>query len=230
MGDTKNLWLFDYDDGLVYERFSQCEDYTGQIAAYLKNNYDFCGKSILEIGAGSGKFTGFLADSCNSLYVVERSKSLMNINQTKNFARHIEYELNDVKNAKLPPKHFDFVFGGWSMTSMRDSFAEIFDVLKGALKDDGKIVLVENAGNDEFASITGIDELSAKMRSFYKSVGFVEKAILDTVIDLPNKDVFYDAFPNQRGVELRSTIIRHRVLILEASADSLKGGDYYENS
>lgn len=213
--ETNKLWLFDYDAGMVYEKFSQCEDSEGLIFKYLRDNYDFGDKTVLEIGAGSGKFTGFLAKSCKKLYVAERSPSLMKINEEKNALENVEFMLSDVKYLELPEKTVDVVFGGWSMTSMRDSFAEIFKVLKSVLKDDGKIILVENAGSDEFATITGIEELTSEMRDLYKRLGFSEKATLLTCINLPNENVFYDVFPNQKDVELGSLQIQHDVLILE---------------
>lgn len=213
--ETSKLWLFDYNVGLTYEKFSQCEDSEGLIFKYLRDNYDFSDKTVLEIGAGSGKFTKFLAESCKKLYVAERSPSLMKINKEKNNLENAEFVLTDVKHLELPEKTVDVVFGGWSMTSMRDAFPEIFKVLKSVLKDDGKIILVENAGDDEFAAITGIEGLTLEMRDLYKRLGFSEKTVLSTCINLPNESVFYDVFPNQKDVKLDSLQIQHNVLILE---------------
>lgn len=213
--ETSKLWLFDYNAGLTYEKFSQCEDSEGLIFKYLRDNYDFSDKTVLEIGAGSGKFTKFLAESCKKLYVAERSPSLMKINKEKNNLENAEFTLTDIKHLELPEKTVDVVFGGWSMTSMRDAFPEIFKVLKSVLKDDGKIILVENAGDDEFAAITGIEGLTLEMRDLYKRLGFSEKTVLSTCINLPNESVFYDVFPNQKDVKLDSLQIQHNVLILE---------------
>ena len=124
----------------------------------------------------------------------------------------------------------DMIFGGWSLTSMRNSFDLILPMLKNVLKADGRIILVENAGGDEFSALTGIDELSHEMRNFYKSIGFEEKALLDTAIVLPDKKVFYSAFPNQANALLESLVINHKVLILEAKAQEFYGGEGNENS
>ncbi len=227
---TDKLWLFDYDDGAAYEEFSKCEDSGMQIASYLLRNYSFYNKEILEIGAGSGKFTPILASDSKVLHVVERSASLMQINRTKNIdAKNVHFCLSDVKDVSLPEKSIDIIFGGWSMTSMRDLFDSILPLLKKVLKDDGKIVLVENAGGDEFAKIAGIEELSFEMRNFYESIGFKEKAVLDTIIVLPSEDVFYSAFPNKADSRIESLTINHKVLILEAKAENFYGGDYNEN-
>ena len=226
---TDKLWLFDYSDGAAYEAFSKCEDSEKKIANYLVNNYRFQGKEILEIGAGSGKFTPLLA-SGKILHVVERSKSLMEINYRKNHAENVRFYLSDMKDVSFAEKSNDIIFGGWSLTSMRDSFDQILPILKKILKDDGKIILLENAGDDEFSEIAGIEELSLEMRNFYRSIGFEEKALLDTTIVLPNEGVFYSAFPNKLHVSLNSLTIRHRVLILEAKAQKFYGGGCNENS
>ena len=220
---TDRLWLFDYSDGMAYEAFSRCEDSDSKIANYLVGNYRFQDQEILEIGAGSGKFTKILA-SGKILHVVERSKSLMAINCRKNSAENIHFYLSDVKDISFREKSIDLIFGGWSLTSMRDSFDLILPTLKRVLKDDGRIVLVENAGNDEFARIAGIEELSLKMREFYRSIGFEERALLDTTIALPNEATFYAAFPNKTNVSLDSLTIDHKVLILEAKAQNFYGG------
>lgn len=219
----EELWLFDYDDGMAYEAFSRCEDARSQIAKYLEDNYNFRDQDILEIGAGSGKFTG-LFKSGRDVYVVERSASLMKINRQKNNSENMCFRLCDVKDLDLSERSVDLIFAGWSLTSMRDSFDLILPVLKNVLRDDGKIVLVENAGDDEFSRIVGIEELSFKMREFYQSIGFIEKALLDTVIVLPDRSVFDAAFPNKTNVPLNSFMIFHRVLILEADARNFYGG------
>lgn len=218
---TDGTWLFDYDQGMIYEKFSACEDADGEIARYLSANYDFGNEAILEIGAGSGKFTSLLAENCAGLTVVERSASLMLINQEKNAtSERIRFIKSDLKNLTFDNNSFDTIFGGWSLTSMRDSFNRILPILDRSLKPNGRIILVENAGGDQFSEIASIVELTAEMREFYASCGFVEKAVLNTVIRLPNQDVFFDAFPVQKasGVVLPSLEIEHKVLILEASA------------
>ena len=60
----KNLWLFDYNQGAAYEEFSKSEDVFDIIDGYLSSQYDFKDKTILEVGAGSGKFTSFLSREC----------------------------------------------------------------------------------------------------------------------------------------------------------------------
>lgn len=79
----KELWLFDYRQAEAYERFSKSEDINNLIQKYLKEEYDFSNKTILEIGAGSGKFTGFLSDRSKKVYAVEKIESLMLINKEK---------------------------------------------------------------------------------------------------------------------------------------------------
>ena len=219
------LWLFDYDDGKAYDNFSQCEDYKNQIAKFLTRHYDFSNQEALEIGAGSGKFTTMLASECKFLHVVERSNSLLSINRKRNHKKNIRFYLQDVKDLIFPDNSVDLIFGGWSMTSMRDSFEKIIPVLQKVLKDTGKIILVENAGNDEFSRLVNIETLSFEMLNLYQEMGFSEKTILDTVICLPNRETFYDAFPNQSDVPLPSLAIEHKVAILESDAKSFKQGE-----
>lgn len=215
---NNDLWLFDYNQGAEYEAFSKSQDIFKAIDKYLSINYDFKDKIILEIGAGSGKFTSFLMEKCSKLYVVEKSPSLMQINQSKNHdANNLEFILSDVRDLKMGPESVDIIFAAWSLTSIRDSFDIVFDKFRNILRKDGLILLVENAGNDEFCKVMGIDEFTFEMRSAYVDMGFFPRKIVDTTIRLPYIDVFYKAFPNKKDVKLLSLDIQHKVLILEMS-------------
>lgn len=219
----KNLWLFNYEQGLNYEKFSKCEDYKNQILEYLNKNYDFSRKTILEIGAGSGKFTRFLAQNCENLIVVEKSASLHEINQDKNkdLSNTCFYNC-DIKDFLLPDKSIDFIFGGWSMTSMRDMYDILIPKFKRMLKDDGKIILVENAGQDEFCKLMNIESFTEEMKDVYKNMGFEYKKELNTQIVLPDKKVFYNAFPAYQDLSFNDLVIKHNVCILEAQKNKLK--------
>lgn len=221
--EADSIWLFDYDQGMAYERFSQCEDADGVITQCLSARFDFSNKAILEIGAGSGKFTDFLAEHATSLAVVERSASLIAINESKNRNR-ADFINSDLGKLDFDADSFDVVFGGWSLTSMRDMFGRVFPILQNAMKKDGQIIIVENAGNDEFTKIAGIEELTSQMRNFYAECGFKEEAVLDTVIRLPNQETFFDAFPNLKaqGIKLPSLEISHKVVIMRASASDFR--------
>lgn len=225
-----NLWLFDYNQGEAYEAFSQSEDVFHSINSYLLGNYDFNGKTILEIGAGSGKFTSLLAESCEKLYVVERSKSLMKINQNKNFGKkNTEFILTDVRELNMPPNSIDIIFAGWSLTSMRDSFDVVFENLHGMLREDGIILSIENAGGDEFAKIVGIEEFTSTITKIYIDMGFVIKNNITTTIRLPHKTIFYNAFPDKTDIDLTSLAIQHRVLVLEMTAVNLQNFRRWKN-
>lgn len=220
---NNDLWLFDYNQGFAYEEFSKSEDINGLINEYLLKNYDFKNKTVLEIGAGSGKFTSFLSKSCSKLYVVEKNKVLMEINHSKNDDKNnIDFILSDIKDLKMKKNSIDVIFAGWSMTSMRNLFDIIFKIFKKILQKNGIILLIENAGNDEFSKITNIEKFTLDIEKTYIKMGFIEKEIINTIIRLPHENIFYDAFPNKNKISLASLDIQHRVLILEMPAFNLQ--------
>ena len=105
---------------------------------------------------------------------------------------------------------------------MKESFDIIFDIFKNVLRNEGMIILVENAGNDEFCKIMDIDGFTSKMKQTYIDIGFIPRKVIDTTIKLSHEDVFYNAFPNKMKVKLSSLDIQHKVLIMEMQASALQ--------
>ena len=224
---NKELWLFDYKQAEAYEKFSKSEDINNLIQKYLKEEYDFSNKIILEIGAGSGKFTGFLSDRSKKVYAVEKIESLLIINKEKHKNKNnVEFILSDIKDVKLEKNSIDYVFAGWSLTSMRDIYDQVFANLYQILKPNGKIIIVENGGQDEFCKLLGIEEFTEQMKNEYKKMNFKEKATLDTTIKFANEEVFYGAFPNYKKTVLKTLNIKHKVIIMEKNI----GGKENENN
>ena len=224
---NKELWLFDYKQAEAYEKFSKSEDINNLIQKYLKEEYDFSNKIILEIGAGSGKFTGFLSDRSKKVYAVEKIESLLLINKEKHKNKNnVEFILSDIKDVKLEKNSIDYVFAGWSLTSMRDIYDQVFANLYQILKPNGKIIIVENGGQDEFCKLLGIEEFNEQMKNEYKKMNFKEKATLDTTIKFANEEVFYGAFPNYKKTVLKTLNIKHKVIIMEKNI----GGKENENN
>lgn len=224
---NKELWLFDYKQAEAYEKFSKSEDINNLIQKYFKEEYDFSNKIILEIGAGSGKFTGFLSDRSKKVYAVEKIESLLLINKEKHKNKNnVEFILSDIKDVKLEKNSIDYVFAGWSLTSMRDIYDQVFANLYQILKPNGKIIIVENGGQDEFCKLLGIEEFTVQMKNEYKKMNFKEKATLDTTIKFANEEVFYGAFPNYKKTVLKTLNIKHKVIIMEKNI----GGKENENN
>ncbi len=220
--NINELWLFDYSNGGLYEEFSLCEDPDNKVGEYLTSNYNLFGKRILEIGSGSGKFTSLLASKCHTVFAVDKSDSLMQINKLKNSSyRNIQYILSNVAEIRLPSKSVDMVFAGWSMTSMKGHFAKLYTLFRRVLKDDGTIVLVENAGGDDFCDLVNISRLTDKMKRLYTKMGFSPRKVINTSITFPSIGVFNRIFPDKPGIVLPNLSLQFNVLVLDMTATQL---------
>lgn len=51
---------------------------------------------------------------------------------------------------------------------MRDIYDQVFANLYQILKPNGKIIIVENGGQDEFCKLLGIEEFTEQMKNEYK--------------------------------------------------------------
>ncbi len=110
---------------------------------------------------------------------------------------------------------------------MIESLDVIFRIFRNVLRKDGIILLVENAGDDEFSKIVGIEEFTSEIKNAYVNMGFTQRKIINTLIRLPCEDVFYNVFPNKNNVKLPSLDIQHKVLILEMPAFVLRNQKNY---
>lgn len=215
LSDDSLVWLFNYEEAEKYEAFSQCEDKNNIIVEYLREKYIFSHKIILEIGAGSGKFTSFLAKDCNQLIAVEKNPNMSEINKKKVFGlENVKVMTCDIQDIKFAPESFDIIFAGWSMTSIRNALSTTVDRLSSWLKINGIIILIENSGNDEFCKILNIEEFTERMIDRYEALGFKKMATLNTQIILPDEKIFNNVFP-EKNINLSSLVINHNVLILE---------------
>nr|XP_033812629.1 phosphomethylethanolamine N-methyltransferase-like [Geotrypetes seraphini] len=79
------------------------------------------GKDVLELGAGIGRFTGYLAKLANHVTAVDFMHSFLEKNKEENGHRdNITFLQADVATLELPNHSFDFVFSNWLFMYLTD--------------------------------------------------------------------------------------------------------------
>lgn len=104
------------------------------------------GGRVLEIAAGTGQWTGLLADMADELLATDASPEMLDLNRARVGARaNVRYEVADAFS--IPPSHaFDTVFFGFFLSHVPPSrFDAFWAVLEGLLASNGRVVFVDEA-------------------------------------------------------------------------------------
>jgi 2-polyprenyl-3-methyl-5-hydroxy-6-metoxy-1,4-benzoquinol methylase len=99
---------------------------------------------ILELACGTGLWTQHLAPLATRLTAVDASPEAIALNQRRVDPASVEYIVADLFNW-TPNQQFDFVFFGfWLSHVPKEQFAPFWQMVKGALKPNGRVFFVDS--------------------------------------------------------------------------------------
>jgi ubiquinone/menaquinone biosynthesis C-methylase UbiE len=107
-------------------------------------------KSVLEVGCGDGRVSGFLAEKCLSLYGVDTDALI--IEQAKIRAPKGTFSVADGQNLPFKDSEFDLIVFSKSLHHHKDPGKALKEALR-VLKTGGKIVAIELTQNTEYQKI-----------------------------------------------------------------------------
>ena len=100
---------------------------------------------VLEIAAGTGQWTGLMADFADELVVTDASPEMLELNRTKVGDRGATYRVVDAFALEATHAH-DVVFFGFFLSHVPPSRFEAFwGVVEGLLVPGGRVVFVDEA-------------------------------------------------------------------------------------
>jgi SAM-dependent methyltransferase len=100
---------------------------------------------VIELAAGTGQWTGLLAEYADTLIATDASPEMLELNAAKVGNPSVEYRVADAFG--LPPTHdFDVAFFGFFLSHVPPShFGAFWDVVAGLLAPDGCCFFVDEA-------------------------------------------------------------------------------------
>lgn len=102
------------------------------------------GGDVLELACGTGLWTEYLAPHADRLTAVDSSSEMIALNRERLKNDRVSYIQTDLFSWK-PSARFDFIFFAFWLSHVPQSrFAEFWDMVKGALKPDGKVFFVDS--------------------------------------------------------------------------------------
>ncbi|MGL5944169.1 MAG: class I SAM-dependent methyltransferase [Waterburya sp.] len=104
---------------------------------------------ILELACGTGLWTQHLATFATHLTAVDASPEVIALNQQRVTSASVEYIVADLFNW-TPNRQFDFIFFGfWLSHVPREKFVPFWQMVKRALKPDGRVFFVDSLFTQE---------------------------------------------------------------------------------
>jgi SAM-dependent methyltransferase len=100
---------------------------------------------VLELAAGTGQWTGLLADFADQLVVTDASPEMLELNRAKVGERGIEYRVTDAFDMEATHDH-DVVFFGFFLSHVpAGRFEAFWGVVSGLLAPGGRVFFVDEA-------------------------------------------------------------------------------------
>ncbi len=187
----------------VYDKLSRCEDYNNDILKNILKDVDFKNKVILDLGAGTGKFSIPLTSRAKLVYALDQSKPMIRILRRK-------IKVKKIKNIKileagfekipLPKESVDVILSVWTFPAHSKNWETDLKEVKRVLKKDGKIILVDSYyGSGEHIKIkkktlkvtnpvlySQLDKFSRFLHKWLISKGFKYK-VINTLVNFSSK-------------------------------------------
>ncbi|KAH9503430.1 Phosphoethanolamine N-methyltransferase 3 [Bulinus truncatus] len=127
-----------------------------EILSYLP---DFRGKTVIELGAGIGRFTAELAKKAERVVAVDFMEDFVEKNRKAN--RHmgnIEFVVADVTKMERPPESVDFIFSNWLLMYLEErEVQDLFCKLLSWLKPEGYLFFRESCRHQSGDKVRGVN-------------------------------------------------------------------------
>ena len=98
---------------IQYDELVNHEDYNNNLSNYLLEKFNFSGKTIIELGVGTGRVTKIFAERAQSIFCYDKSQHMLNkakINLNHHTSK-IEFSQCDNYNIKKIKEKTDIVIG-----------------------------------------------------------------------------------------------------------------------
>ncbi|XP_050397141.2 uncharacterized protein LOC126815505 isoform X2 [Patella vulgata] len=119
------------------------KDEKPEILSYLP---DISGKTVIELGAGIGRFTTILAEKAKHVIAVDFMAEFIEKNKIANaHLKNIDYMVEDVTKMEQPEAQSDLVFSNWLFMYLEDAEVQkVFYKMLGWLKEGGYLFIRES--------------------------------------------------------------------------------------
>ncbi len=176
LGEEPTLRSVTLDDGAPLMSDDEIEEILEVIP-------QFAGKTVLELGAGIGRFTRLFAETAYSVTALDFSEGFIEKNQeTTSHFSNVEHFCADVLEWAYPIGAYDFVFSNWLLMYLDDGDVRtLLRRVNSCLSNAGTAFFRESCLHPAFGGKKTTEELRTKVRDIvkvtnYRDPVFYEKA------------------------------------------------------
>ena len=193
---TEKIKLMYENDPQAFQEFCTKEDAAGNIADVI-SKFTFKDKDVLDMGAGTGRFSKLVVKDVNSLVCSDLSSKMISYLKESKMAQRYGHKISFIHcdHMALPTlvsTQFDYIIAGYSIGAYftddlinhdqkKKLFHTILSMVESLLRENGTLIIVESLGIGQINNTT-LFEFDQNLRLYFQLLeesGF-EKTEVDT--------------------------------------------------
>jgi SAM-dependent methyltransferase len=167
----------------IFDAFTRAEDPEGRIVERLLAEADLAGRSVLEIGCGTGRYSEVLAPRAGRFVGIERSRPMLDLACENLRQASVSPALVGADARKLPFRDdcFDTVIAAWVVAHMKrlDRTRALAEASRVA--GAGGIWVIENHWEGPFQELRGPERAEVERRRIHELIDGGGFSIVDVI-------------------------------------------------
>lgn len=140
----------------LYDEITEREDPENKILKILLKHYDFKNKTVLDLGAGTGRLVIPLSKESKLMYALDTSVPLLGILKKKvkdKNIKNIKILNTSYSKIPLPDNSLDMIISSWSFPGHSEDKESDLKEITRVLKEGGKIIIILSSDKGELQNI-----------------------------------------------------------------------------
>jgi ubiquinone/menaquinone biosynthesis C-methylase UbiE len=212
--EVGDLFAFWESQPEIYEILSQSEDFDKRILRTMLADVSFENRIVLDLGAGTGKFSVPLSSKAKLVVSLDKSEGALDILLGKSRRKRIAVLKGVFSNIPLSDGSVDIILATWAFNPSLPNAESIFGEMLRVAKKGGKIIIVGNYPAGEYHLIKKRFLLEPGTECKYFNKWLLTKGckrkIMDVKVDLRSKSNIEKVLSGQPPLEMIKQYLAQR--------------------
>jgi ubiquinone/menaquinone biosynthesis C-methylase UbiE len=201
-----DLFAFYESQPEIYEILSQSEDFDKRILRTMLADVSFENRVVLDLGAGTGKFSVPLSSKAKLVVSLDKSEGALGILKRKSKSKRIAVLKGVFSNIPLSDESVDIISATWAFNPSLPNAEAIFGEMLRVTKKGGKMIIVGNYPAGEYHLIKKKflfePETDCKYFNKWLLAKGCKRKIMDVRVDLRSKSNIEKVLSGQPPLEM----------------------------